>query len=183
MDARRFTEQKLGRLVKTATRLGADIAFVPNSLPMDWKITAETWPLLMNAREEIARLDGVGRHMLSPDILLRPLQRREAIRSSSLEGTYATPEELLLFEIEPREPGSKSDPVNAWREVFNYGNALTLGQDLLKSGLPLSLRLIRQLHERLMDGVKRQANFDASKCRLELMPGSCHHRPRRSCRV
>jgi Fic family protein len=63
------------------------------------------------------------------------------LKSSSLEGTYATLEQLLLFEIEPREPKSSKDPVNSWREVSNYSRALRIGQDLL-SDLPISLRLI-----------------------------------------
>ena len=172
MDANRFTDQKLGRLTPTTTGRGADVAFVPDPLPLDWTLPAKTWPLLVNAREAIARLDGVGRHMPSPEILLRPLQRREAIRSSSLEGTYATPEELLLFEIEPREPGSRNDPANAWKEVFNYANALTLGQQLLKEELPLSLRLIRRLHERLMEGVRGNDSTPGEFRRVQVQIGA-----------
>nr|WP_051021961.1 hypothetical protein [Thioflavicoccus mobilis] len=63
-----------------------------------------------------------------------------------MEDTYATPEELLLYRMDPRNLSSDTDRVNAWREVFNYGKALRLGINLLNRGLPISLRLIREIH-------------------------------------
>lgn len=114
------------------------------------------WPILATAREAIAKLDGVGRHMPNHSLLLRPLQQKEALRSSSMEGTYAKLEDLLMYQAEPREPKSTTDPANAWREVFNYGSALKTGQRMLDSGVPISLHLIRALHEELMRGVRGQ---------------------------
>ena len=95
MDASKFTENILGTLIPTTTARGADVAFVPFTLPESWEPTAKVWRHLVEAHKVIGRLDGVGRHMPDHRILLRPLQQREAIRSSSLEGTYATPEDLL----------------------------------------------------------------------------------------
>lgn len=123
MDKNRFTDRRLGELVEIGSR-PASVAFVPAALPTAWDMPGELWPLLMQAREALARLDGAGRHLTNPRLLFVPLQQREALRSSSMEGTYATPEELLLYQIDPREPVSKDDEVNAWREVFNYGKAL-----------------------------------------------------------
>lgn len=145
MDINRFTDNKLGDLVEIR-HPQPDIAFVPPSLPLTWQMPTDLWPLLMKARESLARLDGVGRHMPNHQLLLVPLQQREALHSSSMEGTYATPEELLLYQMDPRDPSSEQDRVNDWREVFNYGKALQLGVNLLNEGLPLSLRLIRELH-------------------------------------
>jgi Fic family protein len=108
----------------------------------------------MKARESLARLDGTGRHVPNHQLLLVPLQQREALRSSSMEGTYATPEQLLLYQMDPREPSSDQDRVNDWREVFNYGKALQIGLSLLHDGLPLSLRLIRALHRTLLHGAR-----------------------------
>lgn len=153
MDKSQFTANSPGKLVHI-TVPAPDWAFIPDPLPLDWEMPAVLWPLLVRARESLGRLDGVGRHMPNHRLLLRPLQYREALRSSSLEGTYATPEELLLYEIDPREPTSKNDPVNAWREVFNYDAALQLGQSLLNGELPLSLRLMRRMHETLLGGVR-----------------------------
>lgn len=86
-------------------------------------------------------------------MLLTPLQRREALRSSSLEGTYASAEELLLFELQPSEATSVHDRVNDWREVYNYADAVRTGRAMLEQ-LPLSLRIIRTMHERLLTGVR-----------------------------
>ena len=153
MDGNRFTDNKLGDLVAIASPR-PDVAFIPEPLPLDWVMPPSLWPLLMEARESLARLDGVGRHLVNPQLLLAPLQQREALRSSSMEGTYATPEELLLYRMHPREPTSREDRANDWREVFNYGRALQQGMDLMAGGLPLSLRLIREMHQTLLGGVR-----------------------------
>lgn len=131
-----------------------DWAFIPHELSTAFELSNDSWPLLLKAKEELARLDGVGRHLPNQDLLIQPLQQREALTSSSLEGTHASPEQLLLYGIAPREPSSENDPVNTWREVFNYGRALTHGQQQLDSGYPLSLMLIRQLHQSLLTGVR-----------------------------
>lgn len=155
MDSRRFTANRLGTLVEIAGP-GPSLAFVPAPLPTEWDMPVDLWPLLMQAREALARLDGAGRHLTNPQLLLVPLQQREALRSSSMEGTYATPEELLLYQMDPRDPTSREDEVNAWREVLNYGKALQLGVNLLNEGLPISLRLIREIHRALLSGVRGQ---------------------------
>ena len=153
MDELKFTSDALGTLKEISIHGAKDVAFIPDPLPNNWTVPQKIWPLLTRAREELARLDGAGRHMPNYEFLLRPLQRREALRSSSLEGTYATPEQLLLYEIDPKEPKSFRDPVNASKEVANYGNALRLGQKLLNE-LPVSLRFIREIHRELLSGVR-----------------------------
>jgi cell filamentation protein, protein adenylyltransferase len=153
LDISRFTAGKTGQIVAIPGDPPADRAFVPDPLPPKWEWNQELWPLLMEAHKALARLDGTGKHLPSPEILLRPLQNREAQRSSSLEGTYTEPEEQLLFQIDPRYPTSSEDPVNAYREVFNYAKALRLRKES-RDKLPLSLRLIRRLHEVLLEGVR-----------------------------
>lgn len=153
MDKSYFSDRSPGELVNIDIHGGRDCAFVPSQLPDDYEIPLELWPLLAEAREELARLDGIGRHMPNYNLLLKPLQHREALKSSSLEGTYATPVELLLYEIEPKEPKSSSDRINAWKEVNNYNKALVKGQILLES-IPVSLRFIRDVHSVLMTGVR-----------------------------
>jgi Fic family protein len=107
--------------------------------------------LLVEAKQQLGILEGLGRGLPNPGILLRPLLDREAIKSSRLEGTYVTATELLVFEMQPRESTSEDDPANLQREVFNYRKALEEGAS---SELPLSLRLIRQLHKTLMTGIR-----------------------------
>ncbi len=150
MDKKLFLSGSPGKLIRINIFTEQDWAFVPDGLPSRLHISETLWPLLLKAREELARLDGVGRHMPNYELLLKPLQQREALKSSSLEGTYATPEQLLFFEIEPKEPKSQHDQVNSWKEVFNYSSALRRGQKLLTDELPISLRLIRELHKELL---------------------------------
>jgi hypothetical protein len=76
--------------------------------------------VLLEAHKALSSLDGTGKHLPNPSLILRPLQNREAQKSSSLEGTYTEPKQQALFELDPTYPESAEDPVNARREVFNY---------------------------------------------------------------
>ncbi|AFY69725.1 filamentation induced by cAMP protein Fic [Thalassoporum mexicanum PCC 7367] len=175
VDKSLFKSNKLGFLREVTIHGINDWAFIPAPLPQTWKIPTDILPLLIEAHRELGRLDGVGRHLPSFDLLLKPLQKREALRSSSLEGTYATPEQLLLFELDPREPKSVQDSVNAWKEVANYSAALSLGINLLNE-VGISLRLIRELHNTLLDGV-RGANRDPGNFRrTQVHIGSASYR-------
>lgn len=153
MDPSVFTEPKTGKLVKISSLTGEAHAFVPTLLPPDWRWPERLWPALRDAHAALARLDGTGKHLPSRDLLLRPLQEREAKLSSRLEGTVTESEQQMLFNIEPRVPKSEDDPANAFREVFNYAQALRLRLDT-RDEAPLSGVLIRQLHTVLMDGVR-----------------------------
>ncbi len=154
MDATDFGETRTGRLVPVpGAPPDVQWAFVPNPLPPSWEWPSHLWPLLLEAHTRLARLDGIGKHLPNPEILLTPLQRREAQLSSQLEGTVTDPQQQVLFEVEPRNSASPDDPNNAFREVYNYRRALRLLQAGAE-GLPLSLRLIRRLHQVLMDGVR-----------------------------
>ncbi|MHC4745155.1 MAG: Fic family protein, partial [Planctomycetota bacterium] len=168
MDASKFTPDKTGELVRIE-HPEKDWAFVPDSLPPNWKFPIDLWPLLSEARENLARLDGIGRTLPNVELLLRPLQGREAIRSSSLEGTYASPQDLLLFELEPRQPKSEDDPANAWLEVSNHSRALRQGIELLKE-LPLCLRFIRELNRTLLSNVrgKDRTPGEFRKCQVHI---------------
>ena len=169
MEKALFNNESMGGLKRITIQDETDWAFVPAPLPTKWQIPNDLWPILAQAREELARLDGIGRHMPNYELLLRPLQHREAIKSSSLEGTYATPEQLLLFEIDPKEPKKQYDKVNAWKEVSNYNAALRLGQKLLND-IPVSLRLLKALHKELLGGVRGQqrapGNFRKSQVHI-----------------
>jgi Fic family protein len=148
MDVGRFRPNAPGRIIPID---GGDHAFVPDPLPPPWHFSEPLWPLLNEASTQLGLLEGIGRHLPSSDLLLRPLERREAVQSSAIEGTYATPRELLLFEIEPVTPTGDDDPANSWKEVHNSQQALQYGAS---SELPLSLRLIRDMHRILLTGVR-----------------------------
>lgn len=148
MDRTRFAANAPGELVAITN---GDVAFIPQPLPPnEWSFPNELWPLLAEAKHFLGQLEGIGSALPNPTILLRPMADREAIQSSALEGTYATPQELLLFELEPTD-GAKSNKEQDYREVYNYQQALHHGSD---STLPLSLRLIRELHQILLSGVR-----------------------------
>ncbi|QDU42407.1 Adenosine monophosphate-protein transferase SoFic [Symmachiella dynata] len=151
MDAKQFSKKSPGRVVRVTTTWGGDHAFIPDPLPPNWEFPAALWPLLSDVKQQIGILEGLGRNLPNPGILLRPISDREAIRSSRLEGTFASPKELVLFELQPRESKSEDDPANHQREVFNYRKALDHGTN---SELPISLRLMRELHQILLTGVR-----------------------------
>ena len=148
MDPADFNSDSPGRLIPIQHGMHA---FLPDPLPASAKFPQQLWPLLAEAKSRIGLLEGIGRTLPNPGLLLRPLEDREAIKSSRLEGTYVTARELLLFEMEPRDPKPGENEVNDWREVSNYRQALHHG---VSSELPLSLRLIRDLHRILMTGVR-----------------------------
>lgn len=154
MDPQVFTKAKPGQLVPIPDGPpDIQFAFVPDPLPPRWSWPDRLWKILLEARTCLSRLDGTGKHLPNPEILLWPLQGREAQLSSQLEGTITDPQQQALFEADPRYPVSATDPTNAFREVFNYRRALRLRLGGVND-LPLSLRLIRELHTVLMDGVR-----------------------------
>lgn len=123
-------------------------AFVPDPLPPRLHWTPELVRALSDADRLVGRLAGEGARLPNPHLLLRPFVRREAVLSSRIEGTQATLGELLAAEAGATVERSPAD----LREVGNYVAALEYGVRRLKK-LPLSLRLIRELHAKLMTGV------------------------------
>lgn len=124
-------------------------AFYPNPLPPQLNWTPALATALADASMLVGRLAGEGRRLPNPHLLIRPFIRREAVLSSRIEGTQATLGELLAAEAGASVQRSPDD----LREVGNYVAALEHGLRRLKT-LPLSLRLVRELHEHLMTGVR-----------------------------
>jgi Fic family protein len=149
LDAKDFTSKEAGRLVRTVK---GHIAFVPAPLPPALEFPKDLVFLLSKADTALAELSASGKHLPNPHLLIAPYVRREAVLSSRIEGTRASLTDLLLDEIgdgSPARPGQHGD----LEEVRNYVRALEYGLGRL-SDLPLSLRLVRELHERLMQGVR-----------------------------
>jgi Fic family protein len=172
MDQERFTERRTGDLEKITTPQGPDWSFVPRPLSaVVWSMPTNLLDLLLDAWDSIGALNGIGRTLPNPELLLRPLQEREAIQSSILEGTYTTPEEVLLFEKNPSEPKSETDPANGWTEVANYKKALRAGFVHLAER-PLTLNLIRDLHNNLMSGVRGREKTPGEFRKIQVGIGS-----------
>jgi Uncharacterized conserved protein len=146
MEASAYVAPEAGRLVRTAQ--GYD-AFVPAPLPPAIEYTPALVRLLSVADAALSELSGVGHILPNPHILIAPYVRREAVLSSRIEGTHASLSELLADEAGQGMPVSPDDV----HEVRNYVVALDYGIDRLRS-LPMSLRLVRELHQRLMQGVR-----------------------------
>lgn len=153
MDLTLFQDVVPGRLIPIERGWSA---FLPDPLPVEGLILSdEVRELLADAREAIGELRGKTSASLlpNPGVLLRPLQRQESMRSSSLEGTSVSPEELLDFELSKGERDGAPGDVDRWREVFNYDLALQEAETLVdRHGF--SQWLIRALHQRLLGGVR-----------------------------
>lgn len=134
---------------RTVRARGGHPAFVPDPLPRRIEWTSTLVGALSDADRLIGRLAGEGGRLPNPHLLIRPFVRREAVLSSRIEGTQATLGELLAAEAGAAVDRSPAD----LREVANYVVALEYGLKRLKS-LPLSLRLTRELHTKLMTGVR-----------------------------
>jgi len=124
-------------------------AFIPEPLPPDIVWTGQLIRSLSDADRLMGQLSGEGKQLPNPHLLIRPFIKREAVLSSRIEGTRATLGELLANDAGAVVNRSPDD----LREVGNYVTALDYGIKRLNT-LPLSLRLIREVHEKLMEGVR-----------------------------
>ncbi len=146
MNRSDFRTREAGRVIRTPQ--GYD-AFVPAPLPPRLVYDSELALALSAADAAISELSGLGRQLPNPHLLIAPYVRREAVLSSRIEGTRASLSDLLLEEAS-RASGPRHGDVH---EVRNYVLALDYGIKRLGK-LPLSLRLVREVHERLMRGVR-----------------------------
>jgi Fic family protein len=148
-------------------------AFVPDPLPPQLRWSSELLLQLSRADRAIGRLAGEGSDLPNPHILLRPFIRREAVLSSRIEGTQATLGDLLASEAGAHVDRSPED----LREVANYVVALEHGIRLLDK-LPLSLRLVREIHGKLMRGVRGDSATPGEFRRSQNWIGTSHATPR-----
>ena len=135
-----------GRVIRTAQGYHA---FVPAPLPPVLDYPQPLVRLLSAADAALSELSGIGRILPNPHLLIASYVRREAVLSSRIEGTRASLSDLFADEA-GQLPRTPPDDV---REVGNYVAALDYGVQRLQT-LPLSLRLVRELHEHLMRGVR-----------------------------
>jgi len=144
MEIALFQNSPSGRLVRA---VGGYWAFVPNPLPpkLDWDDPLVS--LISRADLALGTLAGLGEALPNPHLLIYPFIRREAVLSSRIEGTQSSLSDLLLFEA------TKVEKQRDVKEVQNYVSAMEYGVKRLNE-LPLSLRLIRELHGILMEGVR-----------------------------
>lgn len=143
-----ISTQRSGRYVQQSTGYRA---FIPAPLPPNPEIEfdGELRTLLSQADRDIARLDAIATLLPNPELFIGMYVRHEAVLSSQIEGTQSTLEDLLAFEAQ----GTNNDSPKDVEEVINYVRAMNHGLRRL-SDLPLSLRLLREIHGELMHKVR-----------------------------
>jgi len=138
---------RLGRYIVKVYGEESVKAFLPQPLPPNPPVRLDALQhLLEQANQSLGRLDGLASVLPNLPLFLYAYVRKEAVLSSQIEGTQSSLSDLLLFENH-EAPGV---PLNDVQEVSNYVAALKHGRERLRGGFPLSLRLIREIHEVLL---------------------------------
>lgn len=138
---------RAGRYVRQPTGYRA---FIPADLPPSPAVDlGKLASVLSTADQQIGRLDGVTRTLPNPDLFVAMYVRREAVLSSQIEGTQSSLDDVLSYQLDAKTTGLPRDVA----EVVNHVAAMNHGLARLES-LPLSLRLLREIHEVLMSGVR-----------------------------
>jgi Fic family protein len=136
------SKQRIGKIIKLRTGDESYTAYLPRPLPPVPPLVLEPlYPLLDQANLALGRLDGMSAMIPDASLFLYMYVRKEAVLSSQIEGTQSSLSDLLTFELEDM-PGA---PINDVEEVSNYVAAMNHALRRLKD-LPLSLRLIREMH-------------------------------------
>ena len=147
-------------------------AFIPNPLPPIPEIIMdqEMWSLLSQADRALGRLDGATDALPNPDLFVFMYVRKEAVLSSQIEGTQASLIDVLEFESQALEPDNPQDVT----EVVNYIASINYGLERLRH-LPVSLRLIREIHQELMKDVRGAERNPGEFRRTQnwIGPGGC----------
>jgi Fic family protein len=146
MDPGTFKSKASGKVVRTPAGYHA---FIPALLPPKLNFDARFAVAISRADAALSELSGLGRVLPNPHLLIAPLLRREAVLSSRIEGTRASLSDLLADEVAEEKTVRDADI----QEVSNYVTALEYGIERAKT-LPLSLRLVGELHRHLMQGVR-----------------------------
>lgn len=141
------TSSRAGRYVKQPTGYQA---FVPSALPPHPRITFDDafMDVLSRADRTVGRLDGCAETLPESELFVFIYSRKEGVLSSQIEGTQASLMDVLEFEATARDARAKDVG-----DVFNYVAAMNHGLGRLRT-LPLSLRLVREIHEKLLTGIR-----------------------------
>ena len=146
MDPKDYRSTAAGCTILTPTEYWA---FIPSPLPPELTWTLPLVSALAEAERDLARLAAFASSFPYPRLLVQPFTHNEAVLSSRIEGTHASLIDLYTYEITKLSLFEQSDV----REVYNYVRALDYGLERLET-LPVSLRLIRELHGKLMEHVR-----------------------------
>lgn len=146
MDPIEFKDSPAGSLTPT---IAGQQAFIPNPLPPQIDYPAIIGPF-SRAMQAIGELNGLGHQLENPLVVIRPLQRHEALLSSAMEGTFTTANALALADAEADQYIDE-----ATKEVRNYIRAFDEALRMLQE-IPVSNRLIKAVHRALLSGLTTQ---------------------------
>lgn len=128
--------------------------YLPEKLPnelssLNWQNIA---PILSQASRELAYYNGVLNSIINPAIFLSPLETREAVLSSRIEGTVTTVDEVLKYEVnlKPKNLSRENDII----EVINYRKATRSAKEWLQRGMPFNLTMICAIQKELIQGTR-----------------------------
>lgn len=158
MNPQLFQDGAAGRPYRVGRGETAYWAFIPNPLPPALDFDIRLIQTLSDADRALGELAGLAGMLPNPDLLVHPFIRREAVLSSRIEGTRADITNLYAYEAgQLHLPGfAPPVPEEDVREVLNYVHAMEYGLERRET-LPVSLRFVRELHERLFAGIRGQA--------------------------
>ena len=145
-----FTSTERGVARKT---VDGYVAFFPEPVPRRVQLPSDVMVLLDEATGAVHRLGGVGRLIPNRHLLIGPHLRLEAVLSSRIEGTETDVSQLLRYEAGQTPPPDEADDA---REVRNYVLAMEHGLQRVRDGFPVSVRLLREMHELLLNDVRGQ---------------------------
>jgi len=161
MNPADFTAPAAGKLVDIGSGFKA---FIPSNLERGLTVPARLTKLLGETRSKLGRRNEGVSALQNPDLFLRSFQKREAVLSSRIEGTVTTLDDAFLREaVGPEEEVPHANPeaqreqekrIDDALEVRNYELALQLGVSALKTGRPLNVALLKELHRQLLSGVR-----------------------------
>lgn len=146
MEIEQYASTEFGEARRTLGRHGY-VAYFPAPIPRKVDLPAQTIRRLADAEAALGTLSGVGQLVPNPHLLIRPYLLREALSSTRIEGTQASLLEVLDVEASGDTPNADVE------EVLNYVAALEWGLAQVEK-LPLGVRLIREMHARLLAGVR-----------------------------
>ena len=146
MNVDDYASTQFGQARRTPGKHGY-AAYFPMAIPRSIELSAENLVRMADAEAALGRLAGAGRLLPNPQLLVGPYLRREAVASTRIEGTQASLTDVYDAEANDLPLGPDVE------EVINYVKAIELGLERLET-LPLSTRLIRELHALILDGVR-----------------------------
>lgn len=150
MDPSLFTNFEFGRPARRPGDPYAFWYFQPEPVPRTIELPPATISALSRADAALGELNGLGQLISEPELLIGPYVTREALASSRIEGTQASLSDVLQVDLEPGRRSARSDDI---AEVSAYVRATYRGLELVDS-LPLTQRLILEVHRTLLTGVR-----------------------------